>query len=263
MRRPPLPWATIAGVAALGVLMLAFFHARAGGTIGLVVALLISAALGITALVLSRSGAAPRLPRRLVGQAPSTSPARPVPLRPPPLTPAPPGPPLSGPVAQVAAEIARNAISQLSAPASSVLITREGRLSAAGSAGDWAAARRNLKTLAGPGPYDAASDGGDPPEFTLDPRNDWLPRLLALYDRPVPMERWQELSDVPGPLLPLVGLAASGVGVAIPVTHRRRLAGLWLLARRGETDHYTDAELTLLHRLARDAGRPLAEALDR
>jgi len=236
--------------------------------VGVVAALVIAGALAAAAVAL-RGGA----PRRRVA-------ARPVPL------PGGPGPiglpapvlervagaamtrrseeltPVPGRLAQVATEIARSAVAQLAAPAASLLVTREGRLRAAGSAGDWRAARREIKDLAGPGLYDAAQDGGEPPEFALDPRNDWLPRLLALYGRPVPMERWRELSDVPAPLLPLVALAASGVGVAVPLTHRRRLAGLWVLAQRAGAKPYSDAELSLLHRLAREAGRPLGEALE-
>ena len=181
-----------------------------------------------------------------------------------PLSPPPDRAPLPiGEAAQrVAAEIARFAVAQLSAPAASVLVERAGRLMAAGTAGDWGAARRGLKDFAGPGLYDPTGDAGEPPEFPLDPRNDWLPRILALYGRPVSMERWQELSDAPSPLLPLAALAASGVGVAVPLTRGMRLAGLCVVAQRADAGRYTDAELNTLHRLARDAGRPLADALD-
>jgi hypothetical protein len=254
------------------VALLAFFHARAGGSVGVVAALVIAGALGAAALALALRGAPARdrAEARTVALPSLPDLARPAGL-PAPALPidAASGlqrsgdlPPVSGRVAHVATEIARSAVAQLAAPAASLLVTREGRLRAAGTAGDWGAARREMKDLAGAGLYDAAHDGGEPPEFALDPRNDWLPRLLALYGRPVPMERWHELSDVPAPLLPLAGLAASGVGVAVPLTHRRRLAGLWVLAQRSGARPYTDAELTLLHRLARDAARPLSEALD-
>ena len=277
MSRLPLPWSTLLAVSAASALLLAFFHARAGGSVGVVAALVIATALGLSAVITARG------PRRRHSSLPTLSPppdapapsplppfpnltalpTRPAVAPPPPLAPlaADTGPLPTGRLARVATELARAAVAQLSAPASSLLISRDGRLRAAGSAGDWGAARRGVTDLAGAGLYDAAHDGGEPPEFPLDPRNDWLPRLLALYGRPVPMERWHELSDVPAPLLPLVALAASGVGVAIPLSHRRRLAGLWVLAQR-VGGPYTDDELGLLQRLARDHSRSLAEALE-
>ncbi|HET7769104.1 MAG TPA: hypothetical protein VFN74_10030 [Chloroflexota bacterium] len=248
--RPPLPWGTVAAVASGAVLLLAFFHLRAGGTVGPVVALIIAAALAVTALALRL-----RRPRRAL------TPSRAAPLPPRAGLPEAPPPPLGAGVQRVATELARAALTQLAAPAASVLVERAGRLTAAGSAGDWAAARRGLKDLAGPGLYDPSSDGGDPPEFPLDPRNDWLPRILALYGRPVSMERWQELSDAPSPLLPLAALAASGVGVAEPLARGARLTALCVVAQRADAGRYSDDELNRLHRLAREAARSLADAL--
>ena len=262
--RPPLPWGTIAAIAAASVLSLAFFHARAGGTVGPVVALLIATALAVAAIVLRRG--ATRNRSRRARAMPMSPPPFGAPLSSPPTSVAPandrPLPQLGDATVRVAAEIARSAVSQLSAPAASVLVERAGRLMAAGSARDWGAARRGLKDFAGPGLYDSSQDSGEPPEFPLDPRNDWLPRILALYGRPISMERWKELSDAPSPLLPLAGLAASGVGVAVPLTRGFRLAGLWVIAQRPDAGRYSDAELSTLSRLARDAGRSLAEALD-
>ena len=257
--RPPLPWGTIAAIASAGVMLLAFFHARAGGTVGPVVALLIAIALMLTAGVLhfGRGRSFQVSPRRAGGTPLPPSASRSVPV------PAPPQPirELGAETQRVATDIARLAVTQLSAPASSVLVERAGRLTAAGSAGDWGAARRGLKDFAGPGPYDPSGDAGEPPEFPLDPRNDWLPRILALYGRPISMERWTELSDAPGPLLPLAALAANGVGVAVPLTRGRRLAGLWVIAQRPDAGRYSDTELGTLQRLARDAGGALAAAL--
>ena len=161
----------------------------------------------------------------------------------------------------VATEMALASIAQIDAPAAAVLVPLGGRLVPAGTAGDWAAARRALKDMAIPGLYDPTTDDGTPPDFALDPRHDGLERLLALYPSPVPLERWHELSDVPEALLPLVGLAAAGTAVALPVTHRRRLAGMWLLAQRSGDNPYTDAELTTLLRLGRDSAGSLADAL--
>ncbi|HEU5319060.1 MAG TPA: hypothetical protein VFX49_23315, partial [Chloroflexota bacterium] len=57
MSRPPLPWGTVLAVAAMGVLLLAYFHARAGGSVGVIAALLIAGGLGAGAVAVSRVGA--------------------------------------------------------------------------------------------------------------------------------------------------------------------------------------------------------------
>jgi GAF domain-containing protein len=158
-------------------------------------------------------------------------------------------------------------VRQLRAPAAAVLVPRGRRLVAAASAGDWALARRIQRehdaATAPPGaqPPAAASPHdreAEPPEFPVD---DVMPRLLALYPRAVPFERWHELADVPPALLPLVALADRGAAVAVALRHRQRLAGLWVLARRAGDQAYTDAELGTLERLAQQAGPALAKAL--
>jgi GAF domain-containing protein len=148
-----------------------------------------------------------------------------------------------------------------------VLVPRGRRLVSAGSAGDWALARRIQRehdaAALPPGvqPLNAAAATGaeaEAPEFPLD---DFLPRLLGLYSRAVPFERWHDLADVPPALLPLVALADRGAAVAVAVRHRRRLAGLCVLARRPANQAYTDAELGTLEHLARQAAPGLAKAL--
>ena len=273
---PLLPWGTVAAVAAGGALLLAFFVARSGSSVAVVAALAIAAALAVAALV-GRRRATPSL-ERIPGGSPDEStagveshPSRP--QRPARAVPTEQGGGEDGGVdgrretyvrvAGVASTIARSAAERFAAPAVSVLVASQGRLIAAGSAGDWGAARRGLKNVAGPGLYDPSTDDGSPPEFNLDPRADWLPRLLTLYSQPVPMERWHEVEDVPAPLLPLVGLAASGAGVAVALVHRRRLAGLCVLAQRPDGRQYTDAELASLRQLARESGPSLGQALGR
>jgi hypothetical protein len=268
-------------MAAAGVLLLAVFVARSGSLVAVSAALVIAGVLASAAVIgTRRAGGAARAARRRLP--PPTVPAgdrpRPAPAKPPDAGPArlpagravvAPAPPLlpeppvgPGTLREVATRIAQHAVDQLGAPASVVLVARQGKLAAAGSAGDWSAARQALKHLATPGLYDAAFDDGAPPEFVLDPRGDTIQRMLvALSAQPVPLERWQELEDVPGPLLPLVGLAAAGAGVAVALAHRRQLAGLWLLAQRPGDRRYSDSELAALRQLALASGPALGEAL--
>jgi hypothetical protein len=178
--------------------------------------------------------------------------------------------PATVPTAPVARDLALEAVRELHAPAAAVLVPRGRRLVPAASAGDWALARRIQReqdaAAAPPGtsPVSAASatgseNGDEPPEFPLD---DFLPRLLGLYPRAVPFERWHELGDVPPALLPLVALADRGAAVAVTLRHRRRLAGLWVLGRRSGGRTYSDAELGRLERLAQRAAPALAKAMN-
>lgn len=172
-------------------------------------------------------------------------------------------------VAAVCRQIAQIGVDRMAAPASSVLIRRGRRLVAGGTAGDWALARRLQAQTPGDAPVwiggshvnagaAEAGDSGQPPQF---PTDDALPRLLALYTRAIPVERWHELEDAPAEVLPLAGLADGGAGVCIPLGHGRELAGLWVLARRPEQRPYSDAELRTLENAARQAAPALAAAL--
>ena len=260
------PGALIA-TAAAGVLLVAFAVGLAGSPVAIAGALLAALVLAAAALAVSRRQRRATRPRRATIKSMTTPPAQPARHG----TPEPVAPPLAsgGATEGVAHDLALEAVRQLHAPAAAVLVPRGRRLVSAASAGDWALARRiqHEHDTAGapPGsrPLSAApAEGteGAPPEFPLD---DFLPRLLGLYSRAVPFERWHELSDVPPALLPLAALADRGAAVAVALRHRRRLAGLWLLARRPGDQAYSDAELGTLEQMARQAGPALAKTLSR
>jgi hypothetical protein len=161
----------------------------------------------------------------------------------------------------VAGRLAQDAARRLGAPAAAVLVPNGRRLTAAGTAGDWRLARQRQAegdAAAAAAPWrPSGAPSPDPPELPLD---DHLPQVLALYPRAVPVERWQELSDVPGVLLPLAALADGGVGAAVALSHRGRLAGLCVVARRPPGRAYSSGDLAALERLARAAAPELAAA---
>jgi hypothetical protein len=282
-----VPWPTIAATAALGAAVVAISGGLFSSPVAVAVALVFAAALSVVSLVLSRRVQKRRAPIGLpkpwlqafessAAQADAEPPAPPVrtpspsvvsanqtplPLwSPPSLVPEEPAEAarsdIAAPVAAVAHSLADEAVRRLRAPAASVLIPRGRRLVAAGTAGDWSLAGAGDDAEA-PTTTDAEPDGSAP-EFPMD---DFLPRFLGLYPRAVPVERWQDLADAPLGLLPLAALADRGAGVAIPLRHRRQLAGLWVLARRSKNQPYSDAELSLMERIARRASPLLADAL--
>jgi hypothetical protein len=259
-------WSSVAGVAAAGALLLALFVAVSGSVVAVAAALLCALVLGAIALISflrrrplawprpARRPSPPRLPAAMA--IPTTPEAR-TPVAPQPL------PDTPATVLSLARQLAQQAVDHASAPASSVLIPRGRRLMPAGTAGDWALARQLQAETQEPksgwmGWAGSPSTDGDPPEFPLD---EVMPVVLAIYPRAVPVERWRELEDAPAELLPLAGLADRGVAVAIPLNHTRRLAGLWVLARRPQGRSYSDAELRALERLAHQAVPALAAAL--
>ena len=299
MRLAGLSLATLAATAAAGALVVAIAVGTAGSPVAVTIALLVSLLLAGGALAAARAERRWRLahPRATIQEAGATtapprvpdaedvqrSTSRPTP--PPPVALPAPGPPpiptlpsvpwepvgVAAAVAAVARELAQEAVERLRAPAAAVLVPLGRKLVPAGSVGDWGFARRLQREAAaaeageGEGALPPAGGGGDsdeaaadPPEFPVD---DLLPRLLSLYGQPMPLERWRELEDVPPPLLPLVALADRGAGVAVTLRHRRRLTGLWVLARRPRGHPYSDAELGALERLARRAGPALAKAM--
>jgi hypothetical protein len=271
----------LAAIAAVGLLLLAYFLSRSGSAVAVFGAIGIALALGIVAFTaFSRTLRQSRHPQ------PSN--------RPPPTSNRPPVPPSSLPspqpsnrtVAQsvpsvpvseahvasqhperlqyAAAQLAQIGVDTFQAPSAAVLVPAGNRLTAAGSAGDWVLARQQVREEEVPGVGRAAPSSSVAPEFPLDPQNDWLQRLLGqIHSQPIPMERWQELSDVPPALLPLAGLASSGIGVAVPLAHRGRFVGLWLLAQRPNELRYTDAELSRLKRYAGDLSQTLGAAMER
>ena len=284
---PPLPdelrsgvagltWSQVAWTAAAGALLVALGMSLAGSAVAVAVALVWAALLAGVGLLAERArrrakGRSGRPRAELVtevlpppaptpqGQAAPTPGAAPAGARALSALQGLPG------LHALAVLLAEEAMSRLRAPAAAVLVQHGRRLVAAGSAGDWALARRlqheatRAETESDPAPLagpDATDD--EPPEFPLD---EHLPRLLGLYPRAVPVERWRELRDAPGELLPLVALADRGAGVAVALRHRQRLAGLWVLARRPAGELYSDAELATLEQMARQAAPELARAL--
>lgn len=251
---PPVPFGAFAAVAAAGMLLLAFFIARSGSVVALVVALGVAAGFSAVAVGLWRRG---RARRRTAAE-----PAEPRSFeRLQPAVKAQAMPDDSVASDRIVSALTHQAVRNFEAPASAVLVIQGSHLVSAGSAGDWALARQLMGEAESPGVVHSTAGSEEPPVFPLDPRNDWLQRFLGLYHRPIPMERWKELSDAPPPLVPLVGLAASAVGVAVPLTYRRRLYGLWILAQRPGQRHYTDIELASLERLAQEHGQQLGSAL--
>ena len=253
--RPQLRWLThvrwpaVLATAAGGAAIVAFFVVPAGSLVAAVVVILATGLLATAALVAgSRSPAA--VHRRAGARLPATTPRA---------------------AEEIGRALAKEVTERLEAPAAAVLVPRDNRLVAAGSVGDWALVRRWLARWEAerssganlpPGVVSpsGAADDASPPELPLD---DFLPRLLGIYPRAVPFERWRDLSDAPVALLPLVALADRGAAVAVAVRHRGRLAGLCVIARRPNGKPYTDEELRLLERLASQAGASLAAALRR
>jgi len=280
-----LRWPSVALLVAAGALLVALFDAPAGSMIAVGAALLVTLAGGLLALALwaparvsERRGVRPPewLPPAGSGQpgAAPEGPAQPVGEAPPaqdegsaePGTGAE-GIATLGPRAvALARALASEVQRQLSAPAAAVLLATGRRLVAAGSAGDWALARRLQRehdaaaglggSLALPGSGPAAD--ASPPTFALD---DFLPQALAVSTQPVAIERWREVADVPPALLPLAALAAEGVGALVSITHRRRFAGLCVVARRASGRAYADSDLRTLARLVRSASAELAAAV--
>lgn len=284
-------WSRVAAVGAAALLVLVAFFARAGSPVAVIVVLALAAALALVALVawMRERRARPRFRAPLLGR---TRPAPPRPSsqsgrrieaagagdRP---TPRPTGtgttaspdsgrgpydvvrsagafeppPGVSREAARVAHRLAEAAVRRLATPAAAVLVPLGRRLTAAGVAGDWALARQLQAET------DAAASRGaadaEPPDFPLD---ETMTQLLAMYAKAVAVERWQELWDAPGALLPLAALADRGVGVAVPIAHQGRLVGLCVVARRPAARHFTGAEAAALERLAREVAPALATA---
>ncbi|HEV2125658.1 MAG TPA: hypothetical protein VGW38_23135 [Chloroflexota bacterium] len=260
----PVPLGLFVAMAAVGVLLLTFFIARSGSAVAFTLALGLATGLGAIAAALWWRGRRRGHPRGNPAGSPPGSSTRPAPSG------------TSKPSAELGEEgnkpmaseqivgvLTHLAITKFEAPASAILVVQGRRLVSAGSAGDWAIARRLMMEAETAGMVHPTSGEDEPPAFPLDPSNDWLERFLGLYHQPVPMERWKELSDVPPPLVPLVGLASNAVGVAVPLTYRRRLYGLWILAQRPGQRHYTDAELAIIERLAQEHGQQLGSTLSR
>lgn len=300
-----LPWGTIAAAGAAGALLLVAFVAQSGSSVALVGSSLIAVVLAVVAVVAGlrsrgrqsyRAPATWPAPGEVRAKDNSGGPYNPL-AKPDAVfrpsvsvkrddeaaTPAQPAPArfdggggevaertttnLPQGVALLARDLAQTVAQHLFAPAAAVLVPRGRRLVAAGTAGDWALARRMHAAardgvgglLLGMSPGANAEDP-DPPEFALD---ESLPRLLARQRLALPVERWQELTDVPGGLLPLVALADRGTAIAVPLAYQDQFTGLCVLARRAQGEAYSDSELRLIERLAHEAEPALFAALQR
>ncbi len=294
-------WAPLALIAAAGALLLALFVAPSGSTVAVTGALTIAGVLAAIAAVAflrrrAAGGQAPggtgwghtrqHTPHPVPGGVPGVAPTDASSSMPPGIAPvrpdhvAPAIPPVarggagdfvpldktSEEVAAICRRLAQTGVEQMSTAASSVLILHRRRLVPAGTAGDWALARRLLAETRADAPVWQGGavtgavplDAGEPPQFPMD---DTLPLRLAVYQQAIPMERWEELEDAPPDVLPLAGLADHGTGVAVPLGHGREFVGLWVLARRPKGRPYSDAELHTLERAARQVGPALSAAL--
>jgi hypothetical protein len=144
------------------------------------------------------------------------------------------------------------------AVAGAVLMRRGRRLVSVVVAGNWGAARDARAGTGGAGLSLLSEAPVGTPEFPID---DTLSDMLASTPRAIPLERWQELSDVPTGLLPLLGLGDQGVAVVVPTSHQRQLLGLWVASGREGSRRYTDRDIAAFEAVARDRAAILIPAL--
>ena len=96
------------------------------------------------------------------------------------------------------------------------------------------------------------------PEFPID---DVLADMLASVTRAMPLERWEELTDVPTGMLPLLALGDQGVAVVVATAHRRKLLALWVASGREGSRRYTDRDVAAFEAVARERSSVLVPAL--
>jgi hypothetical protein len=143
------------------------------------------------------------------------------------------------------------------AVAGAVLMRRGRRLVAVAVSGNWGAARNARVSSGGTGSTEVPDAHVGPPEFPID---DVLADVLASVPRAMPLERWEELTDVPSGMLPLLALGDQGVAVAVAISHRRRLLALWVASGRDGSRRYTDRELVAFEAVARERATLLVPA---
>lgn len=162
------------------------------------------------------------------------------------------------PVPEGAGAAARDFAEAGSAIASAILVRRGRRLLPLAVAGNWGAAR---DARPGEGEAGLAYDSDvavGAPEFPID---DVLSGALASSPRAMPLERWEDLADVPAGMLPLVALADQGVAVAVASAHRGRLLVTWVASARQDGRRYTERDLAAFEAVARDRSPILVPAL--
>lgn len=146
--------------------------------------------------------------------------------------------------------LARDFQTVAGAMAAAVLVRRGRLLVPLVASGDWSAARE-VRAGSAPGTFEARSALSDaaPPEFPVD---DQLADLLAAVSKALPLERWQEIEDVPPGFLPLVGLLDHGASLAVASAYRREFLALWVASGRDGSRRYSDRDLGALEAFVRE-----------
>jgi hypothetical protein len=144
------------------------------------------------------------------------------------------------------------------AVAGAVLMRRGRRLVAVAVAGNWGAARDARAGSGGSGSTPLSDAPVGTPEFPID---DVLADALALMPRAMPLERWEELTDVPSGMLPLLALGDQGVAVVVATSYRRKLLALWVASGREGGRRFTDRDVAAFEAVARDRAPILVPAL--
>ena len=144
------------------------------------------------------------------------------------------------------------------AVAGAVLMRRGRRLVAVAVTGNWGAARDARAGSGGAGATAVPDAPVGAPEFPID---DVLADVLASVPRAMPLERWEELTDVPTGMLPLLALGDQGVAVVVATAHRRKLLALWVASGREGSRRYTDRDVAAFEAVARENASVLVPAL--
>jgi hypothetical protein len=144
------------------------------------------------------------------------------------------------------------------AVAGAVLMRRGRRLMAVAVTGNWGAVRDVRAGFGGTGATALPDAPTGAPEFTID---DVLADALAATPKAMPLERWEELADVPTGMLPLLALGDQGVAVVVATSHRRKLLALWVASGREGSRRYTDQDIGALETVARERASILVPAL--
>lgn len=144
------------------------------------------------------------------------------------------------------------------AVAGAVLMRRGRRLVAVAVTGNWGAARDARPGFGGTGSTSLPVEPSGAPEFPID---DALADALAAAPKAMPLERWEELADVPTGMLPLLALGDQGVAVVVVTSHRRKLLALWVASGREGSRRYTDRDIGAFETVARERASILVPAL--
>lgn len=144
------------------------------------------------------------------------------------------------------------------AVAGAVLMRRGRRLIAVAVTGNWGAARDARVGSGGTGSTSLPTAPVGAPEFPID---DLLADALAAAPKAMPLERWEDLADVPTGMLPLLALGDQGVAVVVATSHRRKLLALWVASGREGSRRYTDRDIAAFETVAHERAAVLVPAL--